>query len=296
MDGCTIRPVRSQNIVYINGIHLNNTTLCLESGRWGRITATIYPDNASYRDVIWESSNEAIASVDNNGIVTAGAKSGICTITCRAADGGDAYAECQVTSIKLCPDDQHIHAIDLGLPSGTKWCCCNYHSKVTSPGHRYAWGELDPKWWSDSEGNSEPNYELYNYKYYDSETRKYIDIGGDIAGTSYDVATVRLGEPWRMPTLEQMKELIDNCTLQEAYYSVGHGFVVTGPNGNQIFLPHQGTHSYYWTSTRESLTFGDAYALDIVLENDEYSYWHVLRYYLTDIDMWEGCYVRPVCQ
>ena len=33
-----------------------------------------------------------------------------------------------------CPDSHHPHAIDLGLPSGTKWACCNVGS--TTPGVR----------------------------------------------------------------------------------------------------------------------------------------------------------------
>lgn len=45
-----------------------------------------------------------------------------------------------------CPDGKHPHAIDLGLPSGTKWACCNVGA--TTPegyGGYYAWGEKKMK-------------------------------------------------------------------------------------------------------------------------------------------------------
>lgn len=43
---------------------------------------------------------------------------------------------------KLCPDENHPHAIDLGLPSGKKWSCCNVGaSKPTEYGSYYYWKE-----------------------------------------------------------------------------------------------------------------------------------------------------------
>lgn len=45
-----------------------------------------------------------------------------------------------------CPDEKHPHMIDLGLPSGTKWSCCN--TDALSPedsGGYYAWGETKEK-------------------------------------------------------------------------------------------------------------------------------------------------------
>lgn len=45
-----------------------------------------------------------------------------------------------------CPDENHPHAIDLGLPSGTKWACCNIGaSHPEESGGFYAWGETTNK-------------------------------------------------------------------------------------------------------------------------------------------------------
>ena len=51
----------------------------------------------------------------------------------------------------ICPDDHHPHAIDLGLPSGTKWCCCNVGASTPEGyGGYYAWGETSERCFSTS--------------------------------------------------------------------------------------------------------------------------------------------------
>ena len=97
-----------------------------------------------------------------------------------------------------CPDDNHPHAIDLGLPSGTKWACCNVGATVPEGyGGYYSWGETEEK----------DSYDKNNYLHYDVSAGEYMDIGQYICGTDYDVAHVRWGESWQMPMYEQIKEL-----------------------------------------------------------------------------------------
>ena len=153
-----------------------------------------------------------------------------------------------LTGNTLCPDDHHPHAIDLGLPSGTKWCCCNVGaSSPEGYGGYYAWGET----------NEKNVYWLDTYAYYDNTG--YIDIGSDIAGTCYDAATVNMGAPWRMPSHDQQMELIEKCSKKWTTQNGINGILVTGPNGSQIFLPaagdrwfdgldNAGSHGYYWSS------------------------------------------------
>lgn len=130
-----------------------------------------------------------------------------------------------------CPDDNHPHAIDLGLPSGTKWACCNVES--SSPegyGGYYAWGETEEK----------SDYDRYTYKYYNDITGYIINIGSNISGTQYDVAHVKWGGSWRMPTKDEIEELVNNCTWKWTTYNGVNGQLVTAPNGNSIFLPAAG--------------------------------------------------------
>ena len=120
-----------------------------------------------------------------------------------------------------CPDEHHPHAIDLGI--GTIWACCNIDAK--SPleiGGYYAWGETAPK------------------DYYGMNNHQAKDVRTDIAGTSRDVAHVKWGDKWRMPSEAQIKALNDKCTYQWAVVNGVIGGIFTGPNGNSIFLPAAG--------------------------------------------------------
>lgn len=119
--------------------------------------------------------------------------------------------------------------VDLGL--SVYWCSCNVGAESPEEyGDYFAWGETKPK----------SSYTDSNYSYYDSDKATYIDIGGNIAGTEYDAATVNLGNDWRMPTNDEVNELISNCSFEWTQINDHNGFVVTGPNGNTIFLPAAG--------------------------------------------------------
>ena len=158
-------------------------------------------------------------------------------------------------SMLACADENHPHIIDLGLPSGTKWACCNVGATTPEDyGGHYAWGETQPK--------SVYNWDTYQYGYYnyDDDYSHLVNIGSDIAGTSYDAATVNWGAPWRMPSLTQIKELLNNCSSIWTTQNGVNGRRFTGPNGGSIFLPAAGsrwgsglgiagTYGIYWSSS-----------------------------------------------
>ena len=84
---------------------------------------------------------------------------------------------------------------------------------------------------------------------------------GDINGNSqYDAARANWGGSWRLPTIAEMEELVNNCTWQWRTQNGVNGYKVTAPNGNHIFLPaagyryesslrNAGSGGYYWSST-----------------------------------------------
>jgi len=169
----------------------------------------------------------------------------------------------EISSFLTCPDDNHPHAIDLGLPSGTKWSCCNVGASVPEEyGGYYAWGET-----------SETSvYNKDTYSYYNSSTGECVNIGSDISGTQYDVARVRMGAPWRMPMHEQQMELIQNCTRQWTQQNGVNGILVTGSSGGRVFLPaggypgnyglrYAGAYGYYWSGSLTLYNDYDAYSL-----------------------------------
>ena len=85
-------------------------------------------------------------------------------------------------------------AIDLGL--SVKWA--SYNVGASSPegyGGYYAWGELEEK----------SGYYWDNYQYWDDNSNDWIYIGSNISGTDYDVAHVKWGDNWRMPTFVEIQ-------------------------------------------------------------------------------------------
>lgn len=154
-----------------------------------------------------------------------------------------------------CPDGNHPHMIDLGLPSGTKWACCNLGASTPEQsGNYYRWGETKPF----KEGDTGATYPYMD-----------VDIGNNIAGTKYDAATANWGALWRMPTENQMMELMDNCTYKWTTLNGVKGAKVTGRKGGTIFFPASGyrnfssgslnfvgSHGCYWSASPNSSNAG----------------------------------------
>ncbi|MBO4531861.1 MAG: hypothetical protein J5767_14620 [Paludibacteraceae bacterium] len=163
-----------------------------------------------------------------------------------------------------------LQSIDLGLPSGTKWA--NMNVGATSPekfGSHFAWGELCEK----------DDYSWETYAYYEKSTGLCSDLGVCISGTIYDVAHMKWDGAWKMPSKEQVEELLQYC--ESMHYSLKgvEGCTFKGPNGNMIFLPAagdlmgkgkgtRGNYGYYWTGTpnilpRRAYDNYGAYGLDL---------------------------------
>ena len=184
------------------------------------------------------------------------------------------YAFALVTfmvNAQSCPDDNHPHAIDLGLPSGTKWACCNVGAdKPEAYGGYYAWGETEEK-----------NYYYWStYIHCDGSSSTCHDLGSDIAGTQYDVAHVKWGGSWVMPSLDQIKDLLDNCTSEWTTLNGVNGRRFTGKNGGTFFLPAAGDRwddglygagGYYWSSSQYPKGSNRAYSFVILSYNAEWA-------------------------
>ena len=93
-DACKITVTASA--VPVTSISLDKTTLALAEQDTYQLTATVKPDNATDKTVTWSTANAAIATVSDNGLVTAVAE-GATTITAKA---GDKTATCTVTVSK----------------------------------------------------------------------------------------------------------------------------------------------------------------------------------------------------
>lgn len=85
--------------VPVTSLSLDKDTLRLAVGASDTLTASVLPEDATDKAIIWTSSDPAVATVDENGVVKAIAK-GTATITATAADDRDVEAACTVTVYK----------------------------------------------------------------------------------------------------------------------------------------------------------------------------------------------------
>lgn len=163
--------------------------------------------------------------------------------------------------------------VDLGLPSGLKWAICNVGAeKPEDYGDYFAWGEIETK--SEyTESNS-----LTHGKQMD-------DISGDV---QYDVAAANWGGSWRMPTKDEMIELVSNCEwewilIEKNDYDSVKCYKGIGPNGNSVIFPvagcyngpsliSVGTGGLCWTSTPYDVMLNLAYEFYFNDYNAEVSY------------------------
>ena len=135
--------------------------------------------------------------------------------------------------------DESVPAVDLGLPSGLKWAACNLGaSRPEEYGDYYAWGETEPK----------EKYSWETYKFgTDFVLSKYVTDPAygavdhkTLLDPEDDAAVVNLGGSWRMPTEAEYDELISKAIWTWTSRNGVSGYLVTGSNGNSIFLPAAG--------------------------------------------------------
>lgn len=115
--------------------------------------------------------------------------------------------------------------VDLGLR--VMWATCNVGAaQRTDYGDKFGWGETEKK---------------AEYTAENSATYEKPGHGNILGSTDYDAARAQWGERWRLPTRDEMQELLDSCTWRWTTLDQHEGYLVTSRvNGNTIFLPAAG--------------------------------------------------------
>lgn len=179
-------------------------------------------------------------------------------------------------------------AVDLGL--SVKWASFNIGaSKPEESGAFYAWGETESKqvfdWSKYKFGKPAEN------SYESNRFTKYMNFSGmEILLSEDDVAHIKLGSGWRMPTIEEFQELFDenNCNITYVDQNGIKGCRITSKKpgfvGNSIFIPAYG---YYdgmtkkddgrcclWSSSRSGEAFAESLSVGSSGEfTKDFSYW-----------------------
>jgi hypothetical protein len=220
--------------------------------------------------------------------------------------------------------------VDLGL--SVKWATCNVGASDSYEyGDYHVWGDSETyyeegyaqenpqtHWKSGKSDGYQPKY--YKYGNGSNSIIKYTKYCND-ANTGYngffdgkttldmedDVAHVRWGGGWRMPTKDEFIELRENCTWESTTRNGVNGYKVTsnkpGYTKKSIFLPAAGARfstdlkysesdGYYWSSSLGTDHDGNEYASCAWYLEFSPNYvmvysWGVGRFY--------GLSIRPVC-
>ena len=162
--------------------------------------------------------------------------------------------------------------VDLGLPSGKKWAKCNLGANSEEEsGLYFQWGDI--KGYTKEQIGADKIFDWSNYKwndgsgfnptkYNDSDHKTQLDLEDDAVYAA-------LGGNWRMPTVDDWRELYNNTTREWTQINGVNGYKLTAPNGNYIFLPaagsgsgsslyYKGSYGYVWSSSLYSV--GSPYA------------------------------------
>lgn len=186
--------------------------------------------------------------------------------------------------------DEFVHEyVDLGLPSGTLWATTNVGAnKAHEYGKLFSWGAT-------YEYSS--LYKLAGKSIADLQSENIIDSHNNLT-EKYDAATMFWGNDWRMPTSDEVEELIKHCSSEWTELNGVNGILFTASNGNSIFLPcagyisnldntliAEGERGYYQNATLEVFGGGSS-SYTLYLFQD--------KVYNSSMNKAHGKSVRPV--
>ena len=189
--------------------------------------------------------------------------------------------------------------VDLGLPSGLKWAKCNIGATTeTDYGVHFQWGETSGVSGSIVGKYLDENYYWTSYKYCNGSERTMTKYNNDSLYGAVDnittlepvddAATQIMGDDWRMPTKDEIQELLNGTTNEWVTNHNGtgvNGYKFTSKtNGNSIFFPAAGfcyddpwydglvcdgvgTNGYIWSSSLNTSDPNGAWNLNFNLYN-----------------------------
>ena len=133
----------------------------------------------------------------------------------------------------------------------------------------------------------------------------YSDGKINICGSKYDPVYSQYGGRWRMPSLEEVKELVSNCKIEPVLIDEVAGLKLTGPNKNSIFLPtytdKQESYGYVTYSLELTLyatgTNTTNFALDCAYLYGGIPHVSIVEpWYKIDYEIGDKAFIRPVCK
>ena len=137
--------------------------------------------------------------------------------------------------------------VDLGLPSGTMWATCNVGAtKPEDPGLLFQFGRINGYAYNDNNNKFISNYQnekVAGSEYIPVTTSGKVYKANDILDLADDAVHVNMGGKWRMPTKNELEELVNNTTQEVETINGVKGMLFTSKiNNKRLFIPFAG----YW--------------------------------------------------
>ena len=271
-------------VIEVESIALSSSTARLDMGGTLQLTATVKPDNATDKVVIWASSAPAVATVSETGLVTA-VSGGHTDIT---ASCGGKTATCSI-SVK---GAQPAGSVDMGF--GPYWSANILMPENPSQYYRPAYNGPWYQW-----GMPDALAKWEDFSKYDMS--KFSAISS--LPSQFDAATARLGGSWRLPTRAELQELLDNCDFvlsgsRTGWYDVffkskvkTYSSLRLGTEGyipsNGFSVSGAGSPAYFWSSTTNPDKPEEAYAM-------HYDYKNYVSPNIVSIPKDYACSILPV--
>ena len=287
-NGYSVRCVQDDaTLIPVENITLSKSSLTLSLGTSETLSTTITPSNANHQSAYWWSENPEVASVDQNGNITA-VSTGTTTIYAMA---GMQVATCEVTVTAGPQEGDYVDEYGVNHGQGVEidgvvWAPvnCGYHKDDFKYGKLYQWGRkygqgsdgdatvptLSEGGVSELDGNHKSNANVFYYGFSD-----WADPGNDElwnSGTEENPVKTEYDpcpKSWRVPTSAELNELCSNRSSWTTDENGQVGYWFSGAssyteNVPQVFFPaagyrnyggsayYRGSGGFYWSSSPNS--------------------------------------------
>lgn len=212
-------------------ITIDKTSLCIiAGGKTAELTAKLLPDTVVNRRINWSSSNESVATVSSNGIVTP-LSVGETVITAAAADNEALTASCTVTvTAMIQPDSISLDKETVSLPKLGATTVVNANIQPLNADDRITWTSNDTK----------------IAQVYDG-----VIVAGEV-GTAEITATTSNGKTAKCTvTVTEDKQLITN----DRFYTDTDGNILYSQGGGIFKFPNDDKYYWYGVRYKEAVTY-----------------------------------------